>query len=58
VTATWAGCAYWPFDALRNVFAGAVQGGWFAKSVLASRDFERALGALERVTLGPLARTR
>jgi hypothetical protein len=54
----WAGVAYWPFDSLRSAFAGAVQAGWLKKSVLASRDFEQMLGALERLALGPLARRR
>ena len=56
--ANWAKSAYWPFDALRSAFADAVRAGWLKKSVLASRDFEVTLGALERVILGPLARRR
>jgi hypothetical protein len=55
---TLAGLAYWPFDALRSAFAGAVQAGWLKKSVLASRDFEQRLAVLERAALGPLARQR
>ena len=45
-----------PFDALRFGYAGAVRAGLVENSMLASRDFEQALGRLERVTLGPLAR--
>lgn len=48
--------ARWPFDALRAQHAGAVQAGLAPRSILAARDFEQALGALERLTLGPLAR--
>ena len=46
----------WPFDAARLQRAGAVQAGWLRNSMLDARDFEQLLGALERVTLGPLAR--
>lgn len=46
----------WPFDALRLQHAQAVQAGLMPNSMLASRNFEQALGALERLTLGPLAR--
>jgi hypothetical protein len=46
----------WPFDAARAQYARGVQLGLFERSILASRDFECALGALERLTLGPLAR--
>jgi hypothetical protein len=46
-----------PFDALRTQYANAVKAGLVQNSMLASRDFEHALGALERVTLGPLARS-
>lgn len=45
-----------PFDAIRFQHASAVRAGLIRNSMLESRDFERALGALERVTLGPLAR--
>jgi hypothetical protein len=45
-----------PFDAARAQYARAVQLGLIERSILASRDFECALGALERLTLGPLAR--
>jgi len=45
-----------PFDALRFQRAGLAKAGLVQNSMLASRDFERALGTLERLTLGPLAR--
>lgn len=46
-----------PFDALRFVYASAVQTGMLRRSMLASRDIEVQLNALERFVLGPLART-
>jgi hypothetical protein len=46
----------WPFDTARAQYGHAVQAGLIERSMLASRDFERALGALERLALGPLAR--
>jgi hypothetical protein len=45
-----------PFDNLRAHYASAVRAGLVQRSMLASRDFEHAVGALERVALGPLAR--
>lgn len=45
-----------PFDAVRLHYATCVQVGLFRRSILESRDFERALTALERLTLGPWAR--
>jgi hypothetical protein len=45
-----------PFDALRFQHASAVRAGFIRNSILESRDFEQALGALERTSLGPLAR--
>lgn len=45
-----------PFDAMRNSHAIAARAGLVQNSMLASRDFEQAMGALERATLGPLAR--
>ena len=45
-----------PFDAARAQYARGVQVGLIERSMLASRDFECALGALERLTLGPLGR--
>jgi len=45
-----------PFDAIRFQHASAVQAGLIRNSMLESRDFEQALGSLERLSLGPLAR--
>jgi hypothetical protein len=45
-----------PFDAIRLHYAACVQAGLIRRSMLESRDFEKALIALERLTLGPLAR--
>ena len=47
----------WPFDMLRAQRAAAVQAGLVPNSMLASRDFEHSLGALERLTLGRWARS-
>jgi hypothetical protein len=52
------GILRWPFDAARMQYAEGVHAGLFERSMLAARDFEGALGALERLTLGPLARYR
>lgn len=45
-----------PFDTARSLYARAVQAGLIERSLLANAEFERALGALERLTLGPWAR--
>jgi hypothetical protein len=45
-----------PFDSARAQYAQAVRAGLVQRSMLASRDFELALGAMEQATLGPLAR--
>jgi hypothetical protein len=45
-----------PFDIAREMYSKAVQAGVLQNSMLASRDFSRALGALEKSTLGPWAR--
>jgi hypothetical protein len=45
-----------PFDTVRTQYARAVQAGLVERSILASRDLELALGALEGLALGPLAR--
>lgn len=45
-----------PFDALRLHYAACVQTGLVRRSLLDSRDVEHAVNALERLTLGPLAR--
>lgn len=46
-----------PFDGLRVAHAFAVKEGWVSRSLLASRDFERSVVALERAALGPFARS-
>lgn len=45
-----------PFDAMRAQYASAVEHGLIERSMLASGRFERAVGTLERLALGPLAR--
>lgn len=45
-----------PFDVARAQYAQAVQLGFIERSMLASRDFARALSSLEQLTLGPWAR--
>ena len=45
-----------PFDVARAQYARAVQLGMIERSMLASRDFSRVLGSLEKLTLGPWAR--
>jgi hypothetical protein len=45
-----------PFDVMRSQHAQAVRAGLLARSMLESRDFERAVDALEHLTLGPFAR--
>ncbi len=49
-------CMRLPFDAAREQYAQGVQAGLIQRSMLAARDFEQALGSLEQLTLGPLAR--
>ena len=56
VAQTGVGILRLPFDTVRAQYARGVQVGLIKRSMLASRDFEHALGALERLTLGPLAR--
>ena len=46
-----------PFDLARAQYAAGVQAGLIERSLLASGAFERGLDALERLTLGPWART-
>ena len=46
----------YPFDGVRAQYAYAVRAGLIRRSMLAHRDFERALGAVERLCLGPWAR--
>jgi hypothetical protein len=45
-----------PFDIARAQYAQAVQLGLLKRSMLASRDFARTVGAMEQLALGPLAR--
>lgn len=45
-----------PFDAVRAQYAGAVSAGFIERSLIASGRFERALGSIEQLVLGPLAR--
>ncbi len=45
-----------PFDVARAQYAAAVQWGLVERSMLASRNFAHALGALEQLALGPWAR--
>jgi hypothetical protein len=45
-----------PFDTMRAQYANAVRAGLIERSILASRDFERTVDTLERMTLGPWAR--
>ena len=45
-----------PFDAVRLHYAACVQAGLIRPSILESRDLERALASMERLTLGPWAR--
>jgi len=47
-----------PFDALRVQYASVVKAGLAQRSLLASANLERALDALEKLTLGSLARQR
>jgi hypothetical protein len=47
-----------PFDALRFHYASAVAAGLAPRSILAAGRLERALGLLEALVLGPLARHR
>lgn len=45
-----------PFDIARAQYSRAVQLGLVERSMLASRDFARTLGAVEQLALGPWAR--
>lgn len=45
-----------PFDIARAQYARAVQIGLIERSMLASREFSRTVGAWEQLTLGPWAR--
>jgi hypothetical protein len=46
-----------PFDLAREKYADAVQAGLIERSMLASANFGRTLNALEKLTLGPWARS-
>lgn len=46
-----------PFDALRAQYASAVQAGLLERSLIAAGEFEGKLSTLERMTLGPWARS-
>jgi hypothetical protein len=50
------GVLAWPLDALRIQHAGAARAGLLPTSLLESQRFERQLGRIERLALGPLAR--
>ena len=45
-----------PFDTMRAQYASAVAHGLVERSLLASGKFERTVGALEQLALGPFAR--
>ena len=46
-----------PFDIARDQYASAVRAGLIERSMLASAQFGQTLNALERLTLGPWARS-
>ena len=52
-----AGLLALPFDLLRAQHAAGVLAGMLPHSLLESTRFERRLGALERLALGPLSRS-
>lgn len=45
-----------PFDTTRSLYVRAVRIGLVERSMLRHREFERALGAIERLSLGWWAR--
>ncbi len=47
----------WPFDIAREQYAQSVRWGWIERSLLASARFNQLLNALEKLTLGPFARS-
>jgi hypothetical protein len=47
-----------PFDVAREMYSRAVRAGIIQNSQIASARFSRALGATEKLTLGPWARGR
>jgi hypothetical protein len=46
-----------PFDMVREHYSRSVQAGLIERSLLKSAQFGRTLNALEKLTLGPWART-
>jgi hypothetical protein len=46
-----------PFDIAREQYASAVRAGLIERSMLASAQFGQTLNALERLVLGPWARS-
>jgi len=55
----WRGLRTWlalPLDLARHQHAAGVRAGLLPRSLLESQRFERQLGLLERLWLGPLAR--
>jgi hypothetical protein len=46
-----------PFDIARDQYASAVRAGLIERSMLASAQFGQTLNVLERLTLGPWARS-
>ncbi len=47
----------WPFDSARVMYASGVRAGLIRRSMVAGGAFERAVDTLERMTLGPWARS-
>jgi hypothetical protein len=45
-----------PFDVAREHYVKLVRAGWVERSLLASARFEKAISAMERFTLGAMAR--
>jgi hypothetical protein len=50
------GLLAWPLDLVRIQHAGAARAGLLPPSLIAAQRFERQLGRVERLMLGPLAR--
>jgi hypothetical protein len=46
-----------PFDMAREQYAQSVRWGWTPRSLLASARFNQMLNALEKLMLGPWARS-
>jgi hypothetical protein len=45
-----------PFDMAREHYVKLVRAGWVERSLLASARFEKSISAMERFTLGAMAR--